>query len=293
MTLLCRIMDGIWQRFWRIIPTVKAGFEEILMPNPQKPAYDGKETVRGVVIMFAFEIATAKYDVDVGELLSRRLLTYPNSFCIVPSGCGVLATVEGEDAVSVAANAMSALLLRDLIYFELARMTDQLPLELPEKQEVLTETLRLARDGSGERALRRELTEYFQDQKEINLEGFMQFRMKRQLLEWQMMVERAAQEKLMSREYSELLSVLGAFVRMQQPRVGEISICINPDGSCTLTDDSDARIEYVDCSEDGIVGLLVSMAPSRLIVYDLSGGQGKKLADAIAKVFSGRVRVYR
>ena len=63
-------------------------------------------------------------------------------------------------------------------------------------------------------------------------------------------------------------------------------------GSCTLTDESDACIEYVDCSEEGILSLLVGMAPSRLTVYDLSGGSSG-LAETIARVFSGRVRIYR
>lgn len=243
--------------------------------------------------MFAFGIHTTKYDVDLAELVNRRLLTYPNAFCVLPAEDGAFVTIEGEDAMPLAAASTAAILCRDLIYFELARMTDMLPLELPEKQEVLTETLRLARDGARERAVRGMLMDYYAERDRLNLEGFLQFRMQRELYEWRELVERSAQEKLMRREYAELLGVLGAFVRMQAPRVGEISICINPDGSCTLTDDSDSRIEYIDCSEDGIVSLLVSMAPAKLIVYDLSGGNGKKLADAIAKVFSGRVRVYR
>lgn len=243
--------------------------------------------------MFAFEITTEKYDVDLAELAGRRLLTYPNAFTVLPADGGARVTIEGDDAMQLAAAATAAILLKDLIYFELAGMADALPLELNDKQHVLTEALRAARDGAHERSTRGQLMDYYSEYASLNLEGFLQFRMRRQRDEWQEIVDRIAEERLMSREYAELLGVLGAFASMQQPRMEEISICINPDGSCTLTDDTNARIEYVDCSEDGIVGLLVSMAPAKLTVYDLSNGHGQKIADAIARVFSGRVRVYR
>ena len=243
--------------------------------------------------MFSFGITTNKYDVDLGELLSRRLLSYPNTFSITPEGAGILVELEGEDGRWIAACALAALLSRDLIYFELAEEANRLPLERYEKQEIMTHVLRNVRDGSGDAALRQVLEAYLAENRDLNLEGFIRFRMQDQKQQWRLMIEQAAEDYLVSREYQELLGVLGAFVEMQPPRMGEIAICLHPDGSCTLTDDSDARIEYVDCSEDGIVGLLVSMAPERLVVYDLSCGNGKHLADTIARVFSGRVQVYR
>ena len=243
--------------------------------------------------MFSFGITTNKYDVDLGELLSRRLLAFPNHFSIRQDEETILVDVEGDDGRWIGAVAVAALLSRDLVYFELAEQTNRLPLEVYEKQEIMTHVLRHVRDGSGDCALRKAVEEYLMENSCMNLEGFVQFRMQDEKQRWRQLVEQAAESYLIAREYRELLGVLGAFVEMQPPRMGEISICIHPDGSCTLTDDSDGRIEYVDCSEDGIVGLLVSMAPERLVVYDLSCGTGRQLADAIARVFSGRVRVYR
>ena len=84
--------------------------------------------------MFSFGITTNKYDVDLGELLSRRLLSYPNTFSVTPEGAGILVELEGEDGQRVAACALAALLSRDLIYFELAEEANRLPLERYEKQ---------------------------------------------------------------------------------------------------------------------------------------------------------------
>ena len=117
----------------------------------------------------------------------------------------------------------------------------------------------------------------------------MCFRMRAALADWQLCVERAAADQMLCREYTELMELLRS---VAPPRLGEVSVCLHPDGSCTLTDDSDACIEYVDCSEDGILSLLVGMSPSRLTVYDLSGGSSR-LPETIARVFAGRVRIYR
>ena len=64
------------------------------------------------------------------------------------------------------------------------------------------------------------------------------------------------------------------------------------DGSA-LSDDNDVHIEYVDCAPDGILNLLVNMAPMKLTVYDLSGKEKNRLTEAILQVFGDRVKLYR
>lgn len=243
--------------------------------------------------MITYAIETQQYDIDLTSLLSRRL-----SQCGCVCGlacCGQETTVtlqEGEP-VERLAEALAMLLCRDLQYFELARCVDALPLELSEKQSVLTTALQDARKSERPVQVREGLLSYLGESRSLNLEGYLHFRMQDCLSRWQDSVDRAAAEQILRREYSELLNVLGAFVQTQQPKSGELSICIHPDGSCTLTDDSDARIEYIDCSEEGVMSLLVGMAPTKLIVYDLSNGAGRSLTDAIRKVFGGRVKIYR
>jgi hypothetical protein len=53
------------------------------------------------------------------------------------------------------------------------------------------------------------------------------------------------------------------------------------------------RIEYVDCTPDGILQLLVNMSPLKLTVYDLSGDEKNRLTEAIMAVFGNRVKLYR
>ena len=51
-------------------------------------------------------------------------------------------------------------------------------------------------------------------------------------------------------------------------------------------------MEYVDESGEGILSLLIGMAPARLIVYDLSGGARRELVRALTEIFSGRLCLY-
>ncbi len=243
--------------------------------------------------MIHYAIETQKYDADIGKLLKRRLNQSECMCAVAESPDRVTVTLYNESDIHRLAEALTMLLCRDLQYFELAHYTDALPLELTQKQAVLTGTLQWARENERPQRVLEGLCEYLRHERTLNLEGYLQFRMRDCLREWQEGVERTAQEQILRSEYAELMGALSALVQMQQPRIGELSLCINPDGSCTLTDDSDARIEYMDCSDEGIVSLLIGMSPTFLTVYDLSGGAGKSLTEAIRSVFAGRVRVFR
>ena len=73
-------------------------------------------------------------------------------------------------------------------------------------------------------------------------------------METVMGVMRAAEELLLHEEYWELMHVLSAFVQLRSPQVRDVYIVLNPDGSCTMTDDQDSRIDYARCTGDVIVG---------------------------------------
>jgi len=237
-------------------------------------------------------IQTNKYDIDLKKLLSRRLDQCGCQYRLEPASDGITVSVQGQEALLSLSDALSKLLCRDLQYFELAHMTDALPLSLPQKQEVLTIALENARAEEPLSDVRAGLAAYLTDASQLNLEGYLQFRMQAALSRWELLVERAAADQALCRDYAELIGMLRAYASDRPPNVGEISVCLHSDGSCTLTDDTDACIEYVDCSEDGILRLLISMSPARLTVYDLSGGTSG-LPEALMQVFAGRIRIYR
>lgn len=235
-------------------------------------------------------VTSYKYDIALDRLLARRLEQSGCIYALATDGAGVSVTVRTRASLLALSEALLKLMCRDLVYFELAHRTDALPLTLPEKQDVLKSALSEARALTLPPDAQGALLRYLEREDRLNLEGYLMFRLREQAAFWESCLAHAAAEHLLRHEYA---SLLGVIVERQPPRMRELCICLNADGSCTFSDDSDAMIEYVDCSDDGILSLLVSMAPACLTVYDLSDGRAKALADAIVKAFAGRVRVYR
>ena len=243
--------------------------------------------------MQTYGVFTQKYDIALDRLLARRLEQCGCVYALSVVDSAVFVTVGTRASMTALAEALIQLMCRDLVYFELAHSADALPLTLGEKQDALHDALTQARLLEPPADARAKLLAYLDGNDRINLEGYMRFRLRPQTELWRACLEHAVSELLLRREFTELLGVLGKLAQEQKPRIRELSVCLNADGSCTLTDDSDAVIEYADGTPDGIISLLVSLAPMRLTVYDLSGGSAKALSDAIAQVFSGRVRIYR
>ena len=136
------------------------------------------------------------------------------------------------------------------------------------------------------------LSAYLQDEGKLCLEGFLRFRMPETLLFWRLCVEEAFSGLLLEKEYEETAEVLRLLLNQRPPRCSSLRLCLHGDGLCSLSDGGELRMEYLDESGEGILSLLVGMAPARLIVYDLSGGARRELVHALMEIFSGRVCLY-
>lgn len=230
---------------------------------------------------------------NVYKLLERRLMQTAQAFTLSQCTAGIeveLAEPGGLDALCMA---LALLMCRDLCQFELAKLADHLPFSLVEKQAILAESIRCARKVERPGAVRRALKAYLEEEEVLHLLGYMRFRMPETVGTWRLCIQSAAEELMLEKEYLELMGVLKAFVQVKPSRIREVSLLLHPDGSCTLTDESDARIDYDSCDPDRLVGVLVELAPERLTVYDLSGQGNSPLAEMLARVFAGRVRFVR
>ena len=243
--------------------------------------------------MVVYEILTFEYDLPLLKLIDRRMSERNLTYTLEAVPDGVVMKIRGTHPEIAAADAVLRVLGRDLRYFAMAEFTDALPLSLSEKQQVLKEALETASCREESKVLRERLSTYFRMHRTLILEGFLRFRMQEFLMLWELAAEQAAARVLMNKEYGELMDALKRFVDGRTSRVGSISVCIHPDGTITLSDDNNMHIEYVDCAPDGILNLLVNMAPMKLTVYDLSGNEKNRLTEAIVRVFGDRVKLYR
>lgn len=240
--------------------------------------------------MLKRQIDIGEYDVDLLRMLERRLLQTAHDFQLTPCKEGAIVEMSEPGGLDALCVALALFMLRDLIEFELAQMADKLPLSSIEKQEVLDTSMQCARKMERPGAVRRKLKTYLEEETCLHLSGYMRFRMPETMGTWRLCVQSAAEELMLEREYLELMGVLRAFVEVKPSRVRDLSLLLHPDGSCTLTDESNARIDYEYYDPDRLVSVLIDLAPERLTVYDLSEEEGNALTDILKNVFAERVR---
>ncbi len=241
-------------------------------------------------------LCTREYEADLRELIKARLDRLGCGDMLYGEGgdnCA-LARISGEAELDIWCRAASGVLKNDLAQLEMARMVNALDFTVRDKQQVLANAISNVRvSASGLERVAEELKLHYGKNELLMAEGFVRFRMPDVVAGWESAVMAAAQEHMLKKEYAEMMGVLAAFYRLAPSRVRELSLILNPDGSCTLTDDSDARIDYENCTSEGVISMLVGLAPERITVYDLSGGTGDALLELVSRVFCGRVRLFR
>ena len=242
--------------------------------------------------MSSWIIQTMEYDVDLERLLSDRLRETGAPFALSAAWGGVGVRLEGRQGLNALSKALSVVLIYDLVPFEVGAMADETPLDLEDRRQVLSRAVDAARrrEDLSETATR--LSAYLQEEGKLCLEGFLRFRMPETLLFWRLCVEEAFSGLLLEKEYGEAADVLRLLLNARPPRCPSLRLCLHGDGLCSLTDGEELRMEYVDETGEGIISLLIGMAPARLFVYDLSGGARKELVHALTEIFSGRVCLY-
>lgn len=238
------------------------------------------------------DVLAMEYDLPLKKLLDRRLTEQKLNFALKPCDNGVRILLHTRDT-ALLSEALTRILCRDIQYFVLAKFTDELPLTLAEKQEVLTDALCSARAAEQRAFVQERVQRHLETEDTLVLEGFLRFRLQEVVMLWELCVEEAAAGVLMRKEYSELMRLLHAYVQGREARIRRLRLCLRTDGSCLLSDEGGISVEYVDCSPDGLVSLLVNMAPEELIIYDQSAGTCSMLTETLRRIFSGRVQIYR
>ena len=242
--------------------------------------------------MSSWIIQTMEYDMDLEQLLDARLREIGAPYALSTALGGVGVRMEGRQGLTALAKAVGRVLVHDLMPFEVAAMADEMPLNREDRQQILHRAADAARQRTDPEEAEGELIGYLREEGKLCLEGYLRFRMRSTLLFWRLCVEDAFSGLLLEKEYGEAADVLRLLLNARPPRCPSLRLCLHGDGLCSLSDGGELRMEYVDESGEGIISLLIGMAPARLIVYDLSGGARRELVHALTEIFSGRVCLY-
>jgi len=132
-----------------------------------------------------------------------------------------------------------------------------------EKHSILTKAREILSPTGREayhQKLRREkvmakITEYLELNKELILEGFINFRLKDYQNELEEIVNSAVDEFLLEKEYNEFVRLLKYFVDIQESRVDQVKIIFKKNGKFVLLDSKDKPLTH-ECLEGLMVDLL-------------------------------------
>lgn len=151
----------------------------------------------------------------------------------------------------------------------------------------------------------RNMLEYFDAENELNIEGFINFRLNGYVNELNDTIERALEIFVAEREYNEFIKLLRYFVEIQECKIDTVHLYQSKDGRYLLYDDERNRIssEYFDelCTEilddtinydDLLISTLITISPNKIMIHDIEEFKNKELLQTIMNVFTEKVTTY-
>ncbi|MFP4662779.1 MAG: sporulation protein YtxC [Halanaerobiales bacterium] len=146
----------------------------------------------------------------------------------------------------------------------------------------------------------RQILSYFNQNQDLNIEGFFRFRLKDYIDELKIAVEIAVDDFIIEKEYNEFIDLLRYFVNLQEPRISEANVIQNKNGSFKILDKIGNTInnEYLEGylaemfedeveHEDLLVSALINVAPVKIILHF----DQPTIEDTVRKIFDARVDV--
>lgn len=148
------------------------------------------------------------------------------------------------------------------------------------------------------------INEYLDNNHELVLEGFINFRLKDYRMRLVEIVDNAVDNFVMDLEYKEFIRVLRYFVDIQEPKVEEVHVIINEYGNYQILDtdgksinnkqlenfiaDSTNEINF----EDLLITALITISPYSVVLHN-AGGTNSCLSviNTIQNIFEGRVAI--
>ncbi|SCY80542.1 putative sporulation protein YtxC [Alkaliphilus peptidifermentans] len=150
-----------------------------------------------------------------------------------------------------------------------------------------------------------ELVSYLKEDNEINIEGFITFRLQNYTIELEDTIEKAIEDYLMDREYNEFIKLLKYFVDIQESKINTIHIVIEQDHNYKMYDGDNNLInndylkdiakEMTDHQylsyEDILISTLITMAPQKIFIHRINNAHQPEIIKTIGRVFTTKVKV--
>lgn len=138
------------------------------------------------------------------------------------------------------------------------------------------------------------LDDFLKTQDQINIEGFIRFRLQdyqRELLE---LINQSADDFLIEREYQDFINLLKYFVEIQQPRFSEMHL-LRQENFLVLSDPQYKILHRESVKDldgpDAIISTLVTAAPVRVTIHVNNFDGDDELITTLHHIFDARVQL--
>lgn len=151
-------------------------------------------------------------------------------------------------------------------------------------------------------AILKKIINCIEENKEINIKGFITFRMKELRKDLECIIDKIVENYMVEKEYNEFIKLLKYFVEIQESKIDEVNIIVKGNGEYLIQDEdgndileqlfselSEARYTGTVSVEDMLISGLITNAPQRVIIHCEENCDNKELVDTIKNVFLDRV----
>lgn len=147
-----------------------------------------------------------------------------------------------------------------------------------------------------------QLTDYLENNTEINLDGFILFRLKDYLLDLNEIIEEAAKDFLMDKEYNEFIKLLKYFVEIQESKFDIVHVVFDEEIKFKIYDQYNGLLDN-DCiksvalelsgkelnPDDLLISALINIAPKQIIIHRLFILKDAEVIGTLQKIFAGKI----
>jgi putative sporulation protein YtxC len=140
------------------------------------------------------------------------------------------------------------------------------------------------------------------ENKEININGFMTFRMKELKDDLEGIIDKIVEKYMAEKEYNEFIKLLKYFVEIQESKIDLMNIEVSSDGKYIIRDKkgdditeslfsdlSDLRYRENTNDEDILISVLITNSPEKIVIHCAENCKNSELIDTVKKVFTNRV----
>lgn len=147
-----------------------------------------------------------------------------------------------------------------------------------------------------------QITNYLNNNTEINLKGFIIFRLKDYLLDLHEIIEKAVDDFLIDREYNEFIKLLKYFVDIQESKLNIVNVVFDEKSTFKIYDECDRLLNYdyltnvaTELEENNInesdmlISALITIAPNEIIIHKMPILKDKDTARTLENIFPEKI----